>query len=177
MKPRWRVWLRLFWVFFKTNWLTTTGPASIGLLYDEMVAKDMSERQFVEAVGFSNFLPGSAAVKLSVYIGYPIGGLPGIAAALLGAALPPILSVSLALYLLSRYPPGDWLNRFTHGLEPAVAVLIALVGWRFLQPQAGQKWRKKDLLLAVMTLAALIAGVPSPLVLLLAGLTGIVLYR
>ena len=55
-------WLSLFWIFIKINLLTTSGPASVGLLYKEAVGHLMTESQFVEAVGFSSVLPGSDAL-------------------------------------------------------------------------------------------------------------------
>ena len=70
-------WGRLFWMFLKINILSTSGPASVGLLYKESVGKMMNEAQFIEAVGFSNVLPGSEALKLAMFVGYAAGGLPG----------------------------------------------------------------------------------------------------
>src|SRR6185503_8636326 len=87
--PKPQVWSHLFWIFLKVNLLTTAGPTSIGLLYKECVGQIMSEAQFVEAVGFSNLVPGSEALKLAMFIGYSSGGFPGVAAALLGAIIPP----------------------------------------------------------------------------------------
>ena len=176
MNP-WKIRWRLFWLFFKANWLTTSGPASIGVLYDEIIGHDMSEREFVEAVGFSNVLPGSAAVKLSVFIGYPLGGILGVIFALLGAVLPPLVATISLLYVLQYYAAAAWLTRFTKGLEPAVAALIALVGWKFLRPDKSQPWRKKDLCLFGISMLGLLLNLPSPLVLALAGLTGVILYR
>ena len=86
------VWLRLFWIFLKVNLLTTAGPTSTGLLYKECVGKIMTEPQFVEAVGFSNLVPGSEALKLAMFIGYSAGGLSGVLAALLGAIIPPTVA-------------------------------------------------------------------------------------
>ena len=82
------IWLRLLWMFLKVNLLSPSGPASIGLLYKEAVAKKvMTEAQFVEAVGFSNVLPGSEALKLAMFVGFAAGGIPGVLTALLGAIL------------------------------------------------------------------------------------------
>ena len=61
-----QLWFRLFLIFLKVNLLTTAGPTSIGLLYKECVGRLMTEAQFVEAVGFSNLVPGSEALKLAM---------------------------------------------------------------------------------------------------------------
>ena len=53
------IWLKLLWMFMRITLLTSSGPASVGLLYKDAVGTIMTETQFVEAVGFSNVLPGS----------------------------------------------------------------------------------------------------------------------
>jgi hypothetical protein len=88
-EPQTSVWFRLLWMFLKVNVLSPSGPASVGFLYEEAVGKIMTEERFVEAVGFSNVLPGSEALKLAMFVGFSAGGLPGVFAALLGAILPP----------------------------------------------------------------------------------------
>ena len=62
------IWGRLFWMFVKVNVLSTSGPASVGLLYKESVGPLMTEAEFIEAVGFSNVLPGSEALKLAMFV-------------------------------------------------------------------------------------------------------------
>ncbi|HEX2997190.1 MAG TPA: chromate transporter, partial [Anaerolineales bacterium] len=89
-KSKFMIWFRLLWMFLKVNLLSPSGPASIGLLYKEAVGNEvMTESQFVEAVGFSNVLPGSEALKLAMFVGFAAGGIPGVLTALLGAILPP----------------------------------------------------------------------------------------
>ena len=51
-------WLSIFWLFIRVNLLTTSGPASGGLIYKETIDAMMSKSEFVEAVGFSSVLPG-----------------------------------------------------------------------------------------------------------------------
>ena len=96
-------WFSLFWIFIKINLLTTSGPASVGLLYKEAVGKLMSEGEFVESVGFSSVLPGSDALQLAMFVGYAAGGLPGVFTALLGAILPPTVMMLLVAALLQRF--------------------------------------------------------------------------
>ncbi len=67
-------------MFLKMNLLSPSGPASIGLLYKEAVGTIMDRGTFVEAVGFSNILPGSEALKLAMFVGYAAGGIPGVIA-------------------------------------------------------------------------------------------------
>ena len=86
-----QTWFELFWLFIKVNLLTTSGPASVGLLYKEAVGRFMDESEFVESVGFSRVMPGSDALQLAMFVGYAAGGVPGAFAALLGSILPPTI--------------------------------------------------------------------------------------
>ena len=67
-QSKFSVWFSLLWMFLKVNLLSPSGPASVGLLYKEAVGRVMSEERFVEAVGFSNVLPGSEALKLAMFV-------------------------------------------------------------------------------------------------------------
>ena len=46
--------LELFWIFIKVNLLSTSGPASVGLLYHEVVGKLVTESQFANSIGLGN---------------------------------------------------------------------------------------------------------------------------
>lgn len=168
---------QLFWMFLKVNLLTTSGPASVGLLYKEAVGKIMDEAQFVEAVGFSSALPGSDALQLAMFVGYASHGLPGALVALLGSILPPtILMISVVTVL--RFLSGEaWVSNFVRGLAPAVAVLMVMVAWNVFRGESGQPLRIFALLVGAGSLIAFLLKVPPPLVLLAAGILGIIFLR
>jgi len=169
-------WLSLFWIFIKINLLTTSGPASVGLLYKEAVGKLMSESQFVEAVGFSSVLPGSDALQLAMFVGYAAGGLPGALAALFGSILPPTILMLGVVSILQRLRGEAWIGNFVRGLTPAVAVLMVLVAWQVFQGENGNMGMT-TLLIAAISFVALVFKAPPPLVLLGAGILGIIFFR
>lgn len=170
-------WLKLFWMFLKVNLLSPSGPASIGLLYDEAAGKLMSEERFVEAVGFSNVLPGSEALKLAMFVGHAAAGAPGVLAALLGAILPPTVMMLLVAALLQRFQHADWLGRFVGGMSPAVAALMVLVGWELFRAGTDKKIKPRALLIAALSALAFWFQVPAPIVLMAAGILGVILFR
>lgn len=167
------VWLRLFWMFLRINLLTSSGPASVGLLYKDAVGRIMTETQFVEAVGFSNVLPGSEALKLAMFVGYAAGGLGGTLAALLGSILPPTVSMLIVTLAVQSLQGQAWMEGFVSGMLPAVAMLISYAAWRLFRGSG--PIRRRQLLIGGLGLAALLIGVPTPLMLLGAGLLGIAL--
>jgi len=175
-RSRFSVWLRLLWMFLKVNILSPSGPASIGLLYKEAVGKVMTEAQFVEAVGFSNVLPGSEALKLAMFVGFAAGGITGVFTALLGAILPPTVMMLVVAAVLQRFQQEDWLNGFVAGMSPAVAALIVVVSWDLFRASARSSFDRRALIIASLSALAFLFEVPSPLVLLGAGILGLILY-
>lgn len=168
---------QLFWMFLKVNLLSPSGPASVGLLYKEAVGTLMTEERFVEAVGFSNFLPGSEALKLAMFVGYAAAGVPGVFTALLGAVLPPTVMMFVVAFLLQQVQHEDWLTGFVKGMSPAVAALIVVVAWELFRVGQTKTIGKRTLVIAGLSAVALWFEVPSPLVLLGAGILGVILFR
>jgi chromate transporter len=167
-------WLQLFWLFLKVNLLTTSGPASAGLLYKESVGHLITEEEFIEAVGFSSVLPGSDALQLAMFVGYTAGGIRGALVALLSSILPPTVLMLAIVSILQRIRGEAWVSNFVQGLAPAVAVLMLLVAWKIFGEDA-RNW--KAIVLAVLSLIAFQLKVPPALVLLASGLLGIWLFR
>ncbi len=176
-RARFATWWKLLWMFLKVNLLSPSGPASIGLLYKEAVGTVMDEERFVEAVGFSNVLPGSEALKLAMFVGYAAGGIPGVFTALLGAILPPTVMMLIVAFVLERVQHENWLNGFVAGMSPAVAALMVTVAWELSRATRAKKITRRFMIIAVLSFIALYFNVPSPLVLLGAGVLGVILYR
>lgn len=168
---------QLFWMFLKVNLLSPSGPASVGLLYKEAVGTLMTEERFVEAVGFSNFLPGSEALKLAMFVGYAAAGVPGVFTALFGAVLPPTVMMFIVAFILQQVQHEDWLTGFVKGMSPAVAALIVMVAWELFRVGQTKAIGKRTLIIAALSAVALWFDVPSPFVLLGAGILGVILFR
>lgn len=170
-------WLRLFWIFLKVNLLTTAGPTSVGLLYKETVGTILTEAQFVEAVGFSNLVPGSEALKLAMFIGYASGGIAGMFAALLGAIIPPTAIMLTVASILIRFQAQDWMKHLIKGITPAVGVLLVLIAWQLFRTSNPKSVKWRSILIALLSFVALYFGIPPQYVLIGAGVLGVILYR
>jgi chromate transporter len=176
-QPKVYVWSSLLWMFLKVNILSPSGPASIGLLYKEAVAKElMTEVQFVEAVGFSNVLPGSEALKLAMFVGFAAGGIPGVLTALLGAILPPTVMMLVVSAILQQFQHSNWIDGFVAGMSPAVAALIVVVAWELFRATSPRGVDRRAMIIAALSATAFWFELPSPFVLLGAGLLGVLLY-
>ena len=169
-------WLSIFWLFIKVNLLTTSGPASVGLIYKEAVGTLLSENEFVEAVGFSSVLPGSDALQLAMFVGYAAGGVPGALAALLGSILPPTILMLGVISILQQLRGEAWVGNFVRGLAPAVAALMVVVAWQVFRGEGGGRI-EISIIIAVLSIIALLLKVPPTLVLFGAGIVGVIFFR
>lgn len=167
----------LFWIFLKINLLSTSGAASTGLLYNEAVGIFLTEDQFVQAVGLATLLPGSDALQLAMFVGYTVAGVAGGLVSLFAAILPPTILMFALVSLLHRVQREAWLSRFVEGLTPAVAVLILTVSWKVLNNGTGGEYSWIVVVVGVLSLLAYLREIPAPIVILVAGLIGTILYR
>jgi chromate transporter len=172
MDRRWS----LFLTFLKVNLLTTSGSASVGLLYSEVVGKLMSREEFVEAVGYSSVLPGSDALQLAMFVGYRVAGVPGALIACLGAILPPTVIMLSVAAVLTRLRGEAWIGGFVKGLAPALAALLLVTAYNVVGIGGWREW--PPLFLCVTSLLAVsVLRIPPAIVLLAAGFVGVILFR
>lgn len=167
--------LLLFWVFLKVNLLSTSGPASVGLLHGETVGRFITESQFVQAVGFSAVLPGSDAIQLAMYIGYAAAGIPGGVVAMLGSILPPTALIFGVVAILHRLRREAWVGRFVEGLTPAISVLMLFTAWKIFEK--GGETGIFGWVIALASLVVMILNIPARIVVLAAGILGVIVLR
>lgn len=165
--------IELFWIFLKVNLLSTSGPASVGLLYNEVVGKLITESQFIQAVGLSSALPGSDALQLAMYVGYAAGGLWGGMIALLGSILPPTVLLLGVVVVLQRLRREAWVSGFVEGLTPAISVLILFTAWKIFE--RGGETGVLGWIIGIASLVAMFLKAPARIVILIAGLLGVLL--
>lgn len=163
--------LQLFIIFLKVNLLSTSGPASVGLLYHEVVGKLVTEAQFVQAVGLSSVLPGSDALQLAMYIGYAVAGIPGGLVALVASILPPTLIILAVTMVLHRVRREVWISNFVEGLAPAIAVLMLFTAWKIFQKGGATGWLGWTI--GAVSLAAMLLKVPERIVVIVMALIGV----
>jgi chromate transporter len=164
-----RFWLKLGFVNFG-------GPTGqIAIMHDELVSRRrwIGEDRFLHALSFCMLLPGPEAQQLAIYIGWLLhGAAGGIVAGVLFVAPAAILMVGLA-YLYAVHGDLTWIASIFDGLSAAVVgiVLAATI-------VIGRRALRNALMtgIAVVVFVGIFAlGAPFPVVVLAAGVTGLVL--
>lgn len=164
--------LKLFLTFTKINLLSTSGPASAGLLHEEAVGVFMTEEEFVQAIGFSSALPGSDALQLAMFVGHSYGGIAGALVACAAAILPPTITMLGVVSVLQHFQKEAWMGGFIKGITPVITVLLSITAIKVL----GKPDTRQLALLAGSALLLVGFKVPSTLVLLVMGLIGVYIY-
>jgi chromate transporter len=111
-----------------------------------------------------------------MFVGFAAGGIPGVFTALLGAILPPTVLMLIVASALQQFQNESWLAGFVAGMSPAVAALIVVVSWELFRASTRKKMDRRVVLIAVLSAVAFWLEMPSPFVLLGAGVLGVILF-
>ena len=114
----------------------------------------IDEEEMLDMVAIAQSSPGAIAVNGAIVVGYKLAGLAGIAAAMLGAIIPPFVILTAISYVYALFRSSAVIQALLRGMKAGVAAVIVSVVWDMA---AGIVKGKNLLQLAVM-LAAFVAG-------------------
>lgn len=105
------------------------GPSMIPLVEYEVVNNYgwMTQQDFSQILAVGYALPGPIATKMAGYVGYKVAGWAGAGAALLGVVAPTVLVMTGLFVFLTRFKDAPVVAGVTRGVEPVVAVLLAVL--------------------------------------------------
>ena len=170
--------LRLLSFFGKAGAMVFgSGLAIVPFLYGGVVKEYhwLTERQFMDAVAVAMITPGPVVITVA-FIGYLVRGVWGAILAAIGVFLPVYLFVVIPSPWFKKHANDPWLNAFVKGVTAAATGAIAgacvVLAKRAIVdlPTA---------LIALVTLGVLLRTkkVPEPLIILVAGVAGLLLFK
>lgn len=120
------IFLDLFLSFFKISIFTIGGGyAMIPLIQSTVVAKGwISAETLINFIGIAESTPGPFAVNIGTFIGYNLGGIPGVIFAVMGLFIPPFFIILTIYYLGKRFSSNRFIDGVFIFLRPAVLALI-----------------------------------------------------
>lgn len=162
-----RFWTRLGFISFG-------GPAGqIAVMHREIVERRawLDERQFTSALSFCMLLPGPEALQLAIYLGWKLHGIRGGLVAGLGFIVPAVMLLLGLSFAYAHFGNLPIVAGIMVGLKSAVLALvlqaIVRIGARALRSPL-------HVALAIASFGALQwTGIPFPLIVLVAGMSGI----
>ena len=154
-----------------------SGLAIVPFLYGGVVGQFhwLTERQFLDAVAVAMITPGPIVIT-SGFIGYLVAGPLGACAAALAVFLPPYLLVIFAAPYYRRFAQNHQVKAFVQGVTAAAVGAIAgaavILSRRALVDVP-------TVLMALISFGVLLGfkKVPEPLLILAAGVAGVVLHH
>jgi chromate transporter len=162
-------------VWVKVGVLSFGGPAGqIALMHRVLVEEKrwVSEKRFLGALNYCMLLPGPEAQQLAIYIGWLLHGLRGGLVAGTLFVLPGFFVILTLSTVYALFQNTTWLASLFFGLKAAVLAIVIEAVIR-----VGRRALKSRLMIAIAVLAFLAIfafGVPFPLIVLLAAVTGLI---
>ncbi len=162
-----------FWV--KLGFINFGGPAGqIALMHDEVVEKRrwVSNGRFLHALNYCMLLPGPEAQQLAIYLGWLLHKVRGGLVAGVMFVLPSFFVLLGLSWLYVAHGDVTWVSGMLAGLAPAVVAIVLSAMIRL-----GKKSLANGLMVAVAIaafLAIFVVHVPFPVIVLSAGLVGLV---
>jgi len=154
-----------------------SGLAIVPFLYGGVVGKFhwLTERQFLDAVAVAMITPGPIVIT-SGFIGYLVAGPLGACAAAVAVFLPPYLLVIFGAPYYRRFAQNRQVKAFVQGVTAAAVGAIA--GAAVILTRRAV-FDLPTVLIALISLGVLLAfkKVPEPVLILAAGVAGVVLHR
>jgi chromate transporter len=148
------------------------GPAGhIAMMENELVRRRswLSREKFLDLLAASSLIPGPSSSELAIYIGYLLGGLPGLLLSGICFILPAACMVGVLGWAYVHFGKLPAASGILYGIKPVVIGVVLQALWAL-----GRTAVKSKFLAVVGLLSAALAilGVQPILLLLIAGATG-----
>ena len=167
-----------FWFWVKLGFINFGGPAGqIAIMHRELVERKrwVSESQYLRTLNFCMLLPGPEAQQVATYIGWRLHGALGGVVAGSFFVIPSIFVLWLLSYLAVAHSDVPAITGLLYGIQPVVIAIVVEAVLRIARRAINHY------LLIGFSVAAFAAlfffSIPFPLVVLAAGLGGLVLSR
>lgn len=161
-----------FWI--KLGFINFGGPTGqIAIMHQELVERRrwISNGRFLHALNYCMLLPGPEAQQLAIYVGWLLHRVKGGILAGVAFVLPAFFLILGLSYAYVTYGDVEWVSAIFFGVRAAVIGLVAAAVIRI-----GQKALRNPamyVVAGVAFVAIFLLHVPFPLIVLAAGLVGL----
>jgi chromate transporter len=153
------------------------GPtAHIALMEDEVVTRRgwLDRDTFVEALAATNMIPGPNSTEMAIHVGHRRGGIAGALVAGVSFIFPAFVMMLVLSWAYFHWNDVGSVANVFDGLKPAVIAIMAVTLWRLFKSSV--KDAPQLVIVAAVGGLAYAFAAWEPLILLAAGVAGILLY-
>ena len=84
----------------------------------------LEEDEMLDLIALAQSSPGAIAVNAAILVGWRMAGLAGMAAAVLGTILPPMLILGVISYFYAAFAANRYVTLVLRGMQAGVAAVI-----------------------------------------------------
>ena len=161
-----------FWI--KLGFINFGGPTGqIAIMHDELVERRrwISNARFLHALNYCMLLPGPEAQQLAIYVGWLLHKVKGGIVAGVAFVVPAFFFILGLSYVYVVYGEIPWVTGVFYGLSAAVVGIVAAAVIRIGKKALGNP--VMYLIAAAAFVAIFLLHVPFPLIVITAGLIGL----
>ena len=165
-------------MWFGISLRTFGGPAGqIAVMHEEIVEKRklIGESRFLHALSFCTLLPGPEAQQLAIYLGWLLNGTAGGLIAGTLFVVPGFIAMMALSAIYAQWGATKIITAIFFGLGPAVIAIVVQAVWRM--SKRSLKTSTLRWLAVGAFLSLLLFSVPFPLVILVAGVVGVIAIK
>jgi chromate transporter len=168
--------LNLFLSFLRLGLTAFGGPAMVSYIKELSVKKNkwLDEETFKDGVIICQSIPGATAMQTAAYVGLKTRGIKGALATYIGFGLPAFAFMLILSFLYIKYHSMHQVTLLFKGLAVIVVAIIANATYSFGR---GAVKSYQELFIASCAAVLFWIGVSPFLVIIVAALTGIMLFR
>lgn len=170
--------LALYFAFFRIGGLTFGGGLSmLPMLKYELVEKNkwIEEEELLDYYAVGQCTPGIIAVNVATFVGYKKKGIIGGIVSTLGMVSPSLIIVSILALFLEQFMSNEWVAHAIGGIKVVVCALM--LNTVVTMAKKTVKNVISGVVCGIAFVLAMFTPVPTVLIVILAGLFGIVLYK
>ena len=126
MEKRHRLWTLFTSMLYISAFTFGGGFVIVSLMQKKFVEELhwLEEDEMLDMTALAQAAPGAIAVNGAILVGRKLAGVPGIAVAVLGTILPPMVILSLISLAYEAFATNLWVARALKGMQAGVAAVI-----------------------------------------------------
>ena len=168
--------LSLFWIFAKIGSITFGGGyAMLPFLQRELIEKRdwVTEEEIADYFAIGQCTPGIIAVNTATFVGYKRKGIAGAILATLGIVFPSIVIIIIIAAFISNFSDLPVVKNAFAGVRACVCVLVLNAIIKLWKSSIQNKI--SFILYAVIFLAAVFTNISTVILVVIAGIAGLVI--